>query len=245
MESHRWQHNLWQIPKRYITNAHVAGLFTVFARTDPESTGAEGVSAFLVPRDAPGLSLGAPERKMGQFGAQVCDVVFDDCRVPAEALIGEHEGQGFKTAMKTLDRGRIHISAVSVGVAERLIDMALAYALERKQFGKPIAEFQLVQAMLADSKAEAYAARCMVEETARRRDAGEDVSTEASCCKYFCTEMVGRVADRAVQVHGGAGYIADYGVERFYRDVRLFRIYEGTSQIQQLIIARNMIKAAS
>ena len=239
--------NGWVIngTKRYITNAHVAGLFTVFARTDPESTGAEGVSAFLVPRDAPGLSLGAPERKMGQFGAQVCDVVFDDCRVPAEALIGEHEGQGFKTAMKTLDRGRIHISAVSVGVAERLIDMALAYALERKQFGKPIAEFQLVQAMLADSKAEAYAARCMVEETARRRDAGEDVSTEASCCKYFCTEMVGRVADRAVQVHGGAGYIADYGVERFYRDVRLFRIYEGTSQIQQLIIARNMIKAAS
>jgi acyl-CoA dehydrogenase len=230
--------------KRYITNAHVAGLFTVFARTDPHSTGASGVSAFLVPAGTQGLSLGIPERKMGQKGAQVCDVMFDECRVPADALVGEHEGIGFKTAMKTLDRGRIHIAAVSVAVAERLIRMALGYAMEREQFGKPIAEFQLIQAMLADSKAEAYAARCMVEETARRRDAGEDVSTEASCCKYFCTEMVGRVADRAVQIHGGAGYIADYGVERFYRDVRLFRIYEGTSQIQQLIIARNMIRAA-
>jgi len=230
--------------KRYITNAHVAGLFTVFARTDPHSTGASGVSAFLDPADAQGLSLGIPERKMGQKGAQVCDVMFDECRVPADALVGENEGIGFKTAMKTLDRGRIHIAAVSVAVAERLIRMALDYAMEREQFGKPIAEFQLIQAMLADSKAEAYAARCMVEETARRRDAGEDVSTEASCCKYFCTEMVGRVADRAVQIHGGAGYIADYGVERFYRDVRLFRIYEGTSQIQQLIIARNMIRAA-
>ena len=230
--------------KRYITNAHVAGLFTVFARTDPDSRGAHGVSAFLVPRDAPGLSLGTPERKMGQKGAQVCDVIFDACKVPADALVGEREGIGFKTAMKTLDRGRIHIAAVSVAVAERLIDMSLAYALEREQFGKPIAEFQLVQAMLADSKAEAYAGRCMVAETARRRDDGRDVSTEASICKYWCTEMVGRVADRAVQVHGGAGYIADYHVERFYRDVRLFRIYEGTSQIQQLIIARNMIRDA-
>lgn len=231
--------------KRFITNAHVAGLFTVFARTDPHSTGAGGVSAFLVPRDTPGLSLGQPERKMGQKGAQVCDVIFDDCRVPAQALVGVHEGVGFRTAMKTLDRGRIHIAAVSVAVAERLIEMALDYAMQREQFGKPIAEFQLVQAMLADSRTEAYAARCMVEETARRRDAGIDVSTEASCCKYFCTEMVGRVADRAVQIHGGAGYIADYHVERFYRDVRLFRIYEGTSQIQQLIIARNMIRSAS
>ena len=230
--------------KRYITNAHVAGLFTVFARTDPESKGASGVSAFLVPRGTPGLSLGTPERKMGQKGAQVCDVIFDECRVPAEALVGVREGIGFKTAMKTLDRGRIHIAAVSVAVAERLIEMALAYAMQREQFGKPIAEFQLIQAMLADSRTEAYAARCMVEETARRRDAGLDVVTEASCCKYYCTEMVGRVADRAVQIHGGAGYIADYHVERFYRDVRLFRIYEGTSQIQQLIIARNMIRAA-
>ena len=230
--------------KRYITNAHVAGLLTVFARTDPENRGAGGVSAFLVERGAPGLSFGTPERKMGQKGAQVCDVILDGCRVPATALVGGREGMGFKTAMKTLDRGRIHLAAVCVAMAERIIAMALDYAMQREQFGQPIASFQLVQAMLADSQAEAYAARCMVEETARRREAGENVSTEAACCKYYCSEMVGRVADRAVQIHGGAGYIADYHVERMYRDVRLFRIYEGTSQIQQLIIARDMIRAA-
>ena len=230
--------------KRYITNAPEASLFTVFARTDPAKPGAGGVSAFLVEGGTPGLSLGRNDRKMGQRGAHTCDVMFEDCRVPATAIIGGVEGQGFKTAMKVLDRGRLHISAVSVGVAERLIRDSLAYALERKQFGKPIAEFQLVQAMLADSRTEAYAARCMVLDAARRRDAGENVGTEAGCCKLFATEMVGRVADRAVQIHGGAGYIADYGIERFYRDVRLFRIYEGTSQIQQLVIARNMIREA-
>ncbi len=230
--------------KRYITNAPEAGLFTVFARTDPDSTDARGVSAFLVEADTPGLSLGRPDKKMGQRGAHTCDVIFDDCRVPADALLGGVEGQGFRTAMKTLDRGRIHIGAVSVGVAERLIRDSLRYAMERHQFGKPIAEFQLIQAMLADSKTEAYAARCMVLDAARRRDAGENVSTEAGCCKMFATEMVGRVADRAVQIYGGAGYISDYSAERFYRDVRLFRIYEGTTQIQQLVIARNMIREA-
>jgi acyl-CoA dehydrogenase len=232
--------------KRFITNAPAAGLFTVFARTDPNSADARGVSAFLVEADRPGITLGAPDKKMGQKGAQTCDVIFENVRVPADAIIGgaAREGQGFKTAMKVLDRGRLHISAVCVGVAERLIDDALRYAIERKQFGQPIAEFQLVQAMLADSKAEVYAARCMVEETARRKDEGKNVSTEAACCKMFASEMVGRVADRAVQIHGGAGYVADYGVERFYRDVRLFRIYEGTTQIQQLVIARNMIKEA-
>jgi len=177
---------------------------------------------------------------------RVAEVIFEEVRVPADAIIGgpAREGQGFKTAMKVLDRGRLHISAVCVGVAERLIEDALRYAIERKQFGQAIAEFQLVQAMLADSKAEAYAARCMVEETARRKDEGRNVSTEAACAKMFASEMVGRVADRAVQIHGGAGYVADYGVERFYRDVRLFRIYEGTTQIQQLVIARAMIKEA-
>ena len=232
--------------KRFITNAPSAGLFTVFARTDPQSTDARGVSAFLVEAQTPGITLGAPDKKMGQKGAQTCDVIFEEVRVPAEAIIGgpAREGQGFKTAMKVLDRGRLHISAVCVGVAERLIDDALRYAIERKQFGQAIAEFQLVQAMLADSKAEAYAARCMVEETARRKDEGRNVSTEAACAKMFASEMVGRVADRAVQIHGGAGYVADYGVERFYRDVRLFRIYEGTTQIQQLVIARAMIKEA-
>lgn len=228
--------------KRFITNAPVAGLFTVFARTDPASTDARGVSAFLVEAGTPGLSFGPPDRKMGQKGAHTCDVIFEDCRIPADAILGGREGQGFKTAMKVLDRGRLHISAVCVGASKRLIDDSLRYAAERRQFGKPIAEFQLVQAMLADSRAESYAAECMVMETARRKDAGQDVSTDAACCKMFASEMVGRVADRAVQVHGGAGYIADYGIERFYRDVRLFRIYEGTTQIQQIVIARNMVR---
>jgi acyl-CoA dehydrogenase len=232
--------------KRYITNAPEAGVFTVFARTDPASRDARGVSAFVVDAGTPGITLGPNDKKMGQKGAHTCDVIFEDARVPADNIIGgpANEGKGFKTAMKVLDRGRLHIGAVCVGVAERLIADSLRYAMERNQFGQPIAEFQLIQAMLADSKTEAYAARCMVEETARRKDAGQDVSTEAACCKMFATEMVGRVADRAVQIHGGAGYIADYGVERFYRDVRLFRIYEGTTQIQQLVIARNMIREA-
>jgi acyl-CoA dehydrogenase len=230
--------------KRFITNAPEASLFTVMARTDPESKGAGGISAFLVEAPNPGLKLGKPDRKMGQRGAHTCDVIFEDCRVPADALLGGREGQGFKTAMKVLDRGRIHIAAVCVGVAERLIRDMVRYAKERVQFGQPIGEFQLVQAMLADSRAEAYAARSMVLDAARRKDAGESISTEASCCKYFASEMVGRVADRAVQIHGGSGYIADFGVERFYRDVRLFRLYEGTSQIQQLVIARNMLRDA-
>ena len=231
--------------KRYITNAPEAGIFTVMARTDPEIKGASGISAFLVEAGTPGLSLGKRDIKMGQKGAHTCDVIFVNCRVSAENLIGSQEGIGFKTAMKVLDKGRLHIAAVCVGVAERMLSDALAYAMERKQFGKPIADFQLIQAMLADSKAEIYAARSMVLDAARRRDAGEDISTEASCCKLFASEMCGRVADRAVQIHGGAGYIAEYAVERFYRDVRLFRIYEGTSQIQQLLIARNIIKAAT
>lgn len=231
--------------KRFITNAPEAGLFTVFARSKANEPGARGISAFLVDAGTPGLSLGPNWRKMGQQGAHVADVILEDCRLPAEALLGNEEGQAFKIAMKVLDRGRIHIAAACVGVAERLIDECVGYARERHQFGKPIAEFQLVQAMLADSKAEAFAARSMVEETARRKDRGEDVVTEASCCKYFASEMVGRVADRAVQIFGGAGYIADYGIERFFRDARLFRIYEGTSQIQQLVIARNMLRAAA
>ncbi|HUN47729.1 MAG TPA: acyl-CoA dehydrogenase family protein [Stellaceae bacterium] len=228
--------------KRFITNAPHAGLFTVMARTDPANKGAGGISAFLVEAPNPGLKIGKRDKKMGQQGAHTADVVFEDCQVPADALLGGQEGQGFKTAMKVLDRGRLHISAVCVGVAERLIRDSVRYAKERVQFGKPIGEFQLIQAMLADCRTEAYAARSMVLDAARRKDAGESVSQEAACCKYFASEMVGRVADRAVQIHGGAGYIADYGIERFYRDVRLFRIYEGTSQIQQLVIARHMLR---
>ncbi|MGB4247892.1 MAG: acyl-CoA dehydrogenase family protein [Pseudohongiellaceae bacterium] len=230
--------------KRYITNGPIADTFNVMARTNPAIKGARGISAFIVEKGTPGITLGAIDKKMGQAGSMTCDVIFEDCPVPAANLIGE-EGQGFITAMKVLDRGRLHISGVSVGVAERLIRDALAYAMQRKQFGVAIAEHQLIQAMLADSKTESYAARCMVLETARRRDLGQNVSTESAACKLFATEMVGRVADRAVQIHGGAGYISEYAVERFYRDVRLFRLYEGTSQIQQLIIARNMIKEAS
>jgi acyl-CoA dehydrogenase len=231
--------------KRFITNAPQAGIFTLMARTNPEEKGSAGISAFIVDAGTPGLSFGKRDKKMGQKGAHTCDVIFENCRVPAVNLIGGVEGKGFKTAMKVLDKGRIHIAAICVAVAQRMLDDTLRYAMERKQFGQPIAEFQLVQAMLADSRAELYAARCMVLDAARRRDSGENVSTEASCAKLFASEMCGRVADRAVQIHGGAGYISDYGIERFYRDVRLFRIYEGTSQIQQIVIARNMIREAS
>jgi len=230
--------------KRFITNAPVAGLFSVMARTAPERK-ASSISCFLVDAGTPGLTLGKPDKKMGQAGALTCDVVFDNCRVPATALLGGEEGNGFRTAMRVLDKGRLHISALCVGLAERLVRDAVRYATERKQFGQPIAEFQLVQAMIADSQAELYAARSMVLDAARKRDRGENTTLEAACCKLYATEMVGRVADRAVQIHGGAGYISEYAVERFYRDVRLFRIYEGTSQIQQLVIARETIKALS
>ena len=226
--------------KRFITNADKAHVFTLMARTG-EEPGGRGVSAFLVPRDLPGLSIGEPEKKMGQKGAKVADVILDNVEVPASLRLGAG-GQGFKIAMQVLDKGRIHIAAVCVGVAERLIADCVAYASERRQFGKPIAEHQLIQAMIADSKTEAMAARALMLETAAKKDAGENTTMEAAATKYFASEMVGRVADRAVQIFGGAGYIADYGIERLYRDVRLFRIYEGTSQIQQLIIARETLK---
>ncbi|QVQ25085.1 acyl-CoA dehydrogenase family protein [Achromobacter deleyi] len=230
--------------KRYITNAPIAGLFSVMARTAPERR-ANSISCFLVEAGTPGLIIGKPDKKMGQAGALTSDVVFDNCRVPAGALLGGEEGNGFRTSMRVLDKGRLHISALCVGIADRLLSDAVKYATERKQFGQPIAEFQLIQAMIADSQAELYAARCMVLDAARMRDRGENTTMQAACCKLFSTEMVGRVADRAVQIHGGAGYMSEYAVERFYRDVRLFRIFEGTSQIQQLVIARETIKAHS
>ena len=211
--------------KRFITNADKAGLFTVMARTDPDTQGGRGVSAFLVPAQTPGLTIGPPEKKMGQHGTHICDVVLNDAEIPASALLGTEEGKGFVTAMKVLERGRLHISAVCVGIADRLIDESTRYAAQRKQFGQAIGEFQLVQGMLADMKTEWYAGRSMVIDAARKKDLDETVATESSCCKYFCSEMVGRVADHAVQIFGGAGYIADYGIERFYRDVRIFRLY--------------------
>jgi acyl-CoA dehydrogenase len=228
--------------KRYITNAPRADVFTVMARTGRPEDGAGGVSAFIVEAGIPGITLGAPDKKMGQRGTKTCDVIFENARVPAHNLIGGKEGQGFKTAMKVLDRGRLNIAATSVGTAKRLIDESLNYATTRKQFGTEIANFQLIQAMLADSQTESYAGKCMVEATAHLFDEGKAIAMEAACCKLHCTEMLGRVADRAVQIHGGAGYIADYPVEHFYRDVRLLRLYEGTSQIQQLVIAKNLIR---
>jgi acyl-CoA dehydrogenase len=227
--------------KRFITNANKANLFTVMARTDPERKGGGGVSAFAVPRDLPGLSVGKPEKKMGQQGAHICDVNFEGVRVPVENRLGA-EGEGFKVAMQVLDRGRLHISAVCIGVAERLIKDCIEYSSERKQFGQPIFNFQLVQGMIADSKTESLAAKALTLETARKRDAGENVTLEAAAAKYFASEMVGRVADRAVQIFGGSGYVSDHGIERLYRDVRIFRIYEGTSQIQQVVIARETQK---
>lgn len=232
--------------KRYITNAPSADLITVMARTHQERLpGNAHVSAFLVPAATPGVKIGPRDRKMGQSGAWSADVYLENVRVPADALLGGVEGHGFKTAMKVLDRGRLHIGAVCVGQARRILHEALTYATAREQFGQPIAEFQLVQAMLADSQAELLAAESMVRATAKRYDAGERVSLEASCCKMFSAEMVGRIADRAVQIHGGAGYMRDTPVERFFRDVRLFRIYEGTTQIQQLVIAREMLRRRS
>lgn len=229
--------------KRFITNAPRAGMFTLMARTEPEVKGAAGISAFIVPAETPGISFGKPDKKMGQKGAVTCDVNFDDCVVPADAIIGGVPGTGFKTAMKVLDRGRIHIAAVALGMCDRLIDMSLRYASERRQFGQPIADFQLVQGLLADSKTDALATEALLRSVAAKFDRGEKVSLDASALKYFSSEAVGRIADRAVQIHGGAGYMAEYKVERFYRDVRLLRIYEGTSQIQQIIIAREMLRS--
>jgi len=227
--------------KRFISNAPRAGMFTVLARTGAPDSGARGVSAFLVEAPAEGLQVGPPDRKMGHHGAQTADVVLDGVRVPGTALLGR-EGGGFALAMRVLDAGRLHVGAVCVGIADRLLDESLRYARQRRQFGHSIGEFQLVQAMLADSHVENYAARCMVLDAARRKDAGAPAATEASCVKLFCSEMVCRAADRALQVFGGAGYMRATGIERFYRDARLYRIWEGTSQIQQLIIARSLLR---
>jgi acyl-CoA dehydrogenase len=229
--------------KCFITNAPIAGLFTVMARTNPAESGAAGISAFIVERDTPGLSTGTPYRKMGQEGSPVSEVHFNDCRVPAENLIGGQEGVGFRTAMKVLNKQRIHLAALCTGPAIRMLDEAIRFVTERRQFGQALADFQLIQAMIADCQTEIHAARALILETARQRDRGEDVTLAASMCKYFASEMCGRVADRCVQMFGGYGYIADYGIEHFYRDVRLFRLYEGTSQIHQLNIAKRTLAA--
>lgn len=236
----------WRIngTKRYITNAPIAELFTVFARTDPEDLSHRGISAFLIPRQTPGLSTGPEHRKMGQSGSPVSEVYLKDVLASGEQIVGGVPGKGFATAMKTLNKQRINLAALCIGPAMRLLDEALAHVKKREQFGKPIGEFQLVQAMLAESQVEISAARSLVLETARARDNGEDVTTQASICKYYASEMCGRVADRVVQIFGGAGYCADIGgpIEMLYRDVRLFRLYEGTSQIHLLNIAKRIMK---
>ena len=229
--------------KRYITNAPLADVFTVVARTGNGTRGSAGLSAFLVERGTPGLCTGEPYRKMGQAGSPVSDVFFDNCCVPADQLIGGSEDVGFRTVMKVLNKQRLHLAALCTGPAIRMLDLAVTHARERKQFGQAVSEFQLVQAMLADSRTEIFAARSMILEAARARDRGEDVALSASMCKYFASEMCGRVADRCVQIFGGAGYIADFSpIERYYRDVRLFRLYEGTSQIHQLNIAKLVLR---
>jgi len=229
--------------KRYITNAPIADFILVMARTTAETLpGNAHVSGFLVPMNAPGVSVGKPDSKMGQRGAQTADVILDNVRVPADALLGGVEGHGFRTAMKALDGGRLSVAAAAAGYGARILDSGLRYATERKAFGERIANFQLIQAMLADSKAELYAAECMLRDASRRAAAGERVSTEAACAKMFASEACGRIADRIVQIYGGAGYMAEYEAERFFRDSRVYRIYEGTTQIMQLVIAKAMLR---
>jgi len=228
--------------KRYITNAPAAGVFMVFARTDPQAPPGKGIGVFIVPAHTDGVAVAARDHKMGQAGAWTADVVLTSVRVPADALVGEAPQAGYATAMQSLAHGRLTIAGLCVGVAARLIDESVSYARERSQGGRKIGEYQLVQAMLADSHTEYLAARSLVLDAARQYDAGTDRRLAPSAAKYFASESVGRIADRAVQIHGGSGYIRGVPVERLYRDVRLFRIYEGTSQIQQLVIARELLR---
>jgi acyl-CoA dehydrogenase len=233
--------------KRFITNAPIADVFMVFARTDPAAPKTRGISTFLVPAGTPGLTVAPRDHKMGQFGAWTADVTFSDVTVPASALVGGQAGlnKGFRTAMGCLAHGRVHISALCVGMAERLVDESVEYAKTRKQSGKPIGAYQLVQGLIADSKMDHYVGRATVLEAARNFDSGADTKIGPSCTKYFTSEMVSRVADRAVQIHGGAGYMRGVPVERFFRDARLFQLYEGTTQIQQVIIAKALLGDAA
>ncbi|KQP44628.1 acyl-CoA dehydrogenase family protein [Pseudorhodoferax sp. Leaf274] len=240
------EHYVLNGSKCFITNAPLAGLFTVMARTDPADRSARGITAFLVERGTPGLSTGVPYDKMGQAGSPVSEVHFDHCRVHADQIVGGagNTGQGFRTAMKVLNKQRIHLAALCTGPAIRMLDEAVDHTAQRRQFGQAVAGFQLVQALIADCQTEIHAARALILETARARDAGEDVTMQASMCKYFASEMCGRVADRCVQMLGGGGFIRGHAIERFYRDVRLFRLYEGTSQIHQLNIAKRTLARA-
>ena len=231
--------------KHFITNGNIADMAIVFALTDKEKKARGGITAFVVEKNSPGFSVGTVEKKMGMRGSHTCELIFDNCELPADAVIGGDAmiGQGFKTAMKTLDKGRLTMGASALGSAQKLLELSIDYAKQRVQFGKPIAEFQAIQFMLADMATNIYAARQMLYHAANLRDEkGSAVVKEASMVKYFCTEMAGKVADMAIQVHGGMGYMRDFPVERFYRDLRLTRIYEGTSEIQKIVIARQLLK---
>ena len=229
--------------KRYITNSPFAKVALVMARTNKEALPKNAhVSAFLVPMDSAGVSIGSSDKKMGQAGSHIADIIMEDVHVSGDALLGGEEGKGFYTAMQSLDNGRLSVAAAATGYARRMLDTALRYANERKAFGEPISNFQLIQAMLADSETEIYAAECMITDACRRADAGEAILRKAAATKVFASEMCGRVADRCVQIHGGAGYLAEYEAERFFRDARIYRIYEGTTQILQLAIAKNMLR---
>jgi acyl-CoA dehydrogenase len=235
--------------KRFITNAPLADLFVVFARTRPagrqeDGTPATGIAVFLVPASSPGLQVGPKDKKMGQEGAWTADVTFSGVRVPASALVGGDEEAGYRAAMTSLARGRVHIAALAVGTAQRALDESVAYAASASQGGTPIGDFQLVQAMLADQQTGVMAGRALVREAAQRYVSGEDTRIGPSAAKLFCTEMAGQVADLAVQIHGGTGYMRDVPVERIYRDVRLLRLYEGTSEIQRLIIGGGLVRQA-
>jgi acyl-CoA dehydrogenase len=230
--------------KRFITNAPVADLFVVFARTRPADDTGPGIAVFLVPADAAGVEVGTKDAKMGQEGAWTADVRFTDVRVPAGALVGGSEDIGYRAAMTSLARGRIHIAALAVGAAQRALDESVTYAATATQGGTPIGNFQLVQAMLADQQTGVMAGRALVRDAARLWITDQDRRIAPSAAKVFCTEMAGKVADLAVQIHGGSGYMREVPVERIYRDVRLLRLYEGTSEIQRLIIGSNLVKAA-
>jgi acyl-CoA dehydrogenase len=229
--------------KRYITNSPFAKMALIMARTSKEALPKNAhVSAFLVPMDLPGITIGKSDKKMGQAGSHIADIIMEDVHIGGEALLGGEEGKGFQVAMQSLDNGRLSVAAAATGYARRILDTAIRYAEDRKAFGEPISNFQLIQAMFADSQAEIYAAECMIADACRRADAGEKVLSQAASAKMFASEMCGRVADRCVQIHGGAGYLEEYEAERFFRDVRIYRIYEGTTQILQLVIAKAMLR---
>lgn len=230
--------------KRFITNATDAHVFVTFARLDPAPEAGNGIAVFLVPADFEGVAVGVKDAKMGQEGSRTADVTFDGVRIGPDALVGGRPEVGYRAAMTSLARGRIHLAGVAVGVAQRALDESVAYATTATQGGAPIGSFQLVQAMLADMATGVMAGRAMVRETARAYLTGDDCRIAPSAAKLFCTEMAGRVADLAVQVHGGTGYMREVPVERIYRDVRLLRLYEGTSEIQRLIIGAGLVRRA-